>query len=232
MSNDEPAPGRTKASTSRGAFATLLCLLCFAVFWAGAMALYPGGTWLDRAQTGQSFFGNFFCDLTQPISLSGVANPVGSRLAQCGMIFFAAAMLGFFWLVPRHFSSGKESGVFKLGLLAVCLLVAVPLMPSEYFGRLHAALALASGCFGILASLGALAQLFACGSSGRALFALGTLTLAAALFAAVVFVLHLSEAAPPPLLVPAAQKVAALLASWWIIGVASRVLSDNHSRSA
>ena len=148
------------------------------------------------------------------------------------MIFFAAALLGLFWLVPRHFSPGKNRGVFGLGLLAVCLLVAVPLTPSEYFGRLHADLALASGFLGIVASLAALALLFASGPSGRVLFALGALALAAALFAAVVFIVHLSEAAPPPLLVPAAQKVAALLASAWIIGVAWRVLLDNPSRSA
>src|ERR1700709_1744487 len=85
--SDEPsvvsaAPGAARERLA-APLATLLGLLGFAGFWAGAMACYPGGTWLDRKHAGQSFFGNFFCDLTQPISLSGVANPVGSRLAQC-----------------------------------------------------------------------------------------------------------------------------------------------------
>jgi hypothetical protein len=223
-----------QARARRAALATLLCLLGFAGFGAGAMALYPGGTFLDRAHSGQSFFGNFFCDLTQPVSLSGVANPVGSRLAQCGMLFFAGALLGLFRVVPHHFAPGARARpwVLRLGTLAVLTFVAVPLTPSERFGSLHAMLALVAGGFGMLAALVAVRALFASHGRARALAVLGSVALAVAAFDAVIFVQHLGQAAPPPLLVPAAQKVAALLVSAWIAAVALLVLMDKDSRSA
>src|SRR5882724_11460611 len=108
VSHEQLAASRMRATTRRAALATLLCLLGFFGFWLGAMACYPGGTWLDRTTLGQSFFGNFFCDLAQPISLSGVSNPVGSRLAQLGMLLFAGALAGMFWLVPQHFVPGTR----------------------------------------------------------------------------------------------------------------------------
>src|SRR5450432_3942451 len=167
-SGEESAVNQKQARARPAALATLLCLLGFAGFWAGAMALYPGGTFLDRSHMGQSFFGNFFCDLTQPVSLSGVANPVGSRLGQCGMLLFAGALLGLFWVVPQHFAPGGRSRLWVLGLgtLSVLTFVAVPLTPSERFGNLHAVLALVAGTFGILAALVAVWALFA--SRGRA----------------------------------------------------------------
>jgi hypothetical protein len=234
VSSEVSALGRRRASARRGACATLLCLLCFAAFWAGAMALYPGGTWLDRTQLGQSFFGNFFCDLTQPVSLSGVANPVGSRLAQCAMFFFGGALLGFFWLVPRHFPLPDDrapQAVFRAGLCAVCIFAAVPLTPSELFGWLHRALSLAAGLVGFLAGLGALMHLVLVDRRRDTLVIVGVLTLLTTLFAAAAFVVYW-DAPAPPLLVPSSQKVAALLLSAWIAGVASRVLLDNHSPSA
>src|SRR5450755_3588510 len=123
---------REQAGIRRAALATVLCLLGFAGFWAGAMALYPGGTWLNRARVGQSFFGNFFCDLTQPVSLSGVANPVGSRLAQCGMLCFAGALAGLFWVLPEHFASDNRAHrwVRGMGTLSVLTFILVPLTPS------------------------------------------------------------------------------------------------------
>ncbi len=233
-SGEGSATNAKQASARRAALATLLCLLGFAGFWAGAMALYPGGTFLDRSQSGQSFFGNFFCDLTQPVSLSGVANPVGSRLAQCGMLFFAGALLGLFWVVPHHFAPDARTRpwVLRLGTLAVLTFVAVPLTPSERFGNLHATLALVAGGFGILAALVAVWALFASHGRARALGMLGAVALVVVAFDAVIFVQHLGQSAPPPLLVPAAQKVAALLVSAWIAAVALLALLDKDSRRA
>jgi hypothetical protein len=229
---DESTANRKRAPAQRAALATLLCLFGFFGFWAGAMALYPGGTWLDRAKLGQSFFANFFCDLAQPVSLSGVANPVGSRLAQAGMLFFAGALAGLFWLVPRHFASESRVGswVRRLGTLSVAMFIAVPLTPSEVFGTLHATLALTSGAFGLLAAGLSVWALFHSDWRARALGVLGLLTLLVGAFDAVIFVHHLGEPTPPPVLVPAAQKVAALLLSAWIAAVAILALfGDDHS---
>jgi len=191
------------------------------------MALYPGGTFLDRSTVGQSFLGNFFCDLTQPVSLSGVANPVGSRLAQCGMLFFGGALWGVFWVVPQLFArqSSIRPWLARLGTACVLTFLAVPLTPSERFGAWHARLALLAGALGITAAVLAVWALFTFERRARGLAMLGSLALAAAAFAGAIFVAHLGEAAPP-LLVPAAQKVAALLLCLWIAAVALRALLD------
>jgi hypothetical protein len=209
----------------------LFCLLAFVVLISAAIQLYPGGNWLDRGALGHRFFANFFCDLTQPVSLSGVRNPIGSRLAQLGMLCFAASLAGLFWLVPYHFRARARAArwVRGLGECAVLSFIAVPLTPSERFGNVHAALALVSGGLGIVAASWAALALFASGR--RALGALGAGALAVAAFDAGLFVLHLRDAAPPPLVVPAAQKVAALLLAVWIAAVAVLVLLAERRQS-
>ena len=195
------------------------------------MVLYPGGNWQDRSATGHRFFANFFCDLTQPISLSGVRNPLGAQCAQLGMLCFAAALAGFFWLVPSRFAPGSRAArwVRGLGQCAVVCFIAVPLTPSERFGNWHALLALVSGGFGIGAAAWAVQALFA--AERRALAALGAAALALGAFDAALFVYYLGDAAPPPLIVPAAQKVAALLLSAWMAALSAGVLSEPVTRS-
>ena len=206
------------------ALAMLLGLVGFLSFMAAAMALYPGGNWLDRSALGHRFFANFFCDLTQPTSLSGVNNPVGSRLAQLGMLLFAMALAGLFWLVPCHFALGSRVGrwVRGLGECAVLSFIAVTLMPSERFGIAHATLALVSGSFGIASALAAVCALWS--SNRRVLAVLGALTLTLCAFDGALFSYHLSDASPPPLIVPAGQKAAALSLAIWIASVAWSVL--------
>jgi hypothetical protein len=206
------------------AVAMLLGLMGFLALTAAAMALYPGGNWLDRSAAGHRFFANFFCDLTQPISLSGVTNSLGSRLAQLGMLFFAVALAALFWLMPELFAVRSRAGrwVRALGECAVLCFIAVPLTPSERFGNIHAGLALVSGSFGIASAVTAAWALWA--SKRRALALLGALTLALAALDGVLFVYHLGDAAPPPLLVPAGQKVAALSLVLWMGVVAWSVL--------
>ncbi len=212
----------------RAARATLAGLAGFVGFWAAAMALYPGGTFQNPQHVGQSFFGNFFCDLAQPVSLSGVANPLGSRLAQCGMLFFAGALWATFSVVPRFFSreSGARRWLPRFATLSVLTFIVVTLTPSELVGRLHALLALLAGGFGIIALVLAVRGLFRVPGSARALAVLGALALAVGAFDAVIFAQHLSDRAPPPLLVPAAQKIAALLLSAWMAGVALVAILD------
>ena len=44
------------------AVAMLFSLVGFLGLMSAAMALYPGGNWLDRSASGHRFFANFFCD--------------------------------------------------------------------------------------------------------------------------------------------------------------------------
>ncbi len=193
------------------------------------MALYPGGNWLDRTAVGHRFFANFFCDLTQPISLSGVPNPLGARCAQFGMLFFALALAGFFWLVPAYFTrdSPAKRWVHRLGKWAFVSFVAVPLTPSERFGNVHAALSLVSGGFGIASAVLVVHALLC--AERRALAALGAASLTVGTADIVLFAYHLGGVAPPPLIVPAAQKIAALLVGAWIAAVAAGLLFDGSA---
>ena len=209
-------------AAQRCALFMLGCWLGFVGFMAAAMQLYPGGTWLDRSAPGHHFFSNFLCDLTQPRSLSGVDNHLGAACAQVGLLLFAAALGGFFWVLPRHFALGARSGPWVRGLGggAVLLFVAVALMPSERFGVLHGLLALASGCSGIVAAFWAVLALWHSSPQARWLARIGACALIVGAFDALLFAQHLRDAAPPPLILPAAQKVAALLLSAWMLGTA------------
>ncbi len=205
----------------------LLCLVLFSALLAMAMAVYPGGNWLDRSAVGHRFFANFFCDLTQPVSLSGVRNSFGAGCAQLGILCFAAALAGFFWVLPLYFAPGSvaKGWVCALGECAVVSLVAVPLTPSERFGNVHAALALVSGGFGIASAVWAVSALIR--AHRRALAALGAAALIVGAIDAVLFAYHLGDTLPPPLIVPAAQKIAALLVGAWIAAAAAGVLVDD-----
>jgi hypothetical protein len=221
------------------ALATLSAWLAFVALMAAAMWLYPGGTWLDRSAQGHHFFANFLCDLTQPISLSGANNRLGASLAQAGMLCFAGALAGFFWLLPQHFRLGARIGswVRGVGECAVLGVIAVPLTPSERFGHFHGLLALGSGGLGILAALLGVLGLIRSGTSvsgsvgARWLGWLGALTLAVGAFDAMLFAYHLSDSAPTPLLVPAAQKVAAVLLSVWMLAVVYPLLRSSRTLS-
>jgi hypothetical protein len=224
--SSESKLARERVAAGRVAIATLLCLLGFIGFSASAMALYPGGTWSDRSAPGHSFFANFFCDLSQPIALSGVPNPLGSLLAQLGMLLLAGALSGLFWIVPRHFSGAGPASLWvrSAGSASVLTFIFVALAPSERYGNLHAALALTSGGFGILAAFIAIRGLLARAGAARALGLLGVSALAAGALAALLFVLHFRDSTPAPLSVPAAQKLAALLLVAWIAAVSVQTL--------
>ncbi len=210
--------------SKRCASAVLGGLLGFAGFMSIAMWLYPGGNWLDRSAPGHRFLYNFFCDLTQPVSLSGVSNGLGSAFGQLGMWCFALALGGFFWLAPLHFTDrvGRHAGVWvrRLGVGAVSGVALVPVLPSQRFGHFHGLLALGAGGLGIVAALITVIELCRAQGAARFLGRLGALALAVAAFDAALFAYHLNDLGPTPLLLPAAQKVAAVLLSAWMFGVA------------
>ena len=189
---------------------------------AGAMALYPGGTWLDRRAPGHSFFANFLCDLTQPVSLSGIDNRLGALSAQVGMLFFALALGAFFWSVPGQFIPQARATLWvrALGICAVLAFVSVPLLPSQRFGNVHALLALLAGGLGIGAAFFAVLSLARSHRRARRLALLGALALAVGVLDALLFVSYWGDPTPTPLIVPAAQKLAALCLCAWMVGAA------------
>jgi len=209
------------------ALSIVLSMLAFFGLFTAAALIYPGGNWLDRAAHGHRFFANYVCDLTQPVSLSGVNNPLGSRLAQLAMLCFAAALSGFFWLVPRYFATDSRVVVWVRGLgeCAVLSYLTVPFTPSQRFGDIHAWLSLLSGGLGLCAALCAVGALLRSNREARLLGIVGALALAVGTLHAALFVRYLHGSQPAPLIVPAAQKVAALLLSGWMLGAAWPTLS-------
>jgi hypothetical protein len=112
-----------------GALAVLLSILSAMILLGVAMARYPGGTALDPAAAGHSFWFNFLCDLTNPVAVNGQSNRVGSGFARAAMIALSTA-LGCFWLIlPALFRARPRLGlpIRTAGLLSVAGLVAVPL---------------------------------------------------------------------------------------------------------
>ena len=224
-----PGSARARSAARRLALLTALSWLAFGGLFAAAMQVYPGGNWHDRAAPGHRFFANYFCDLTQPVSLSGVNNSVGSGLAQLAMLFFAAALAGFFWLIPRFFEPGARVAgwVRGFGECAVLGCVAVPFTPSERFGELHGLIALFAGALGIAAAVIAVWALLRSQRAARALGVVGLLVLVAGVVHAALFVgvqyLHAGE--PISLIVPGVQKLSALLLSVWMLGASWLTLS-------
>lgn len=212
MSRDRSSIAATFALVFEGVGALLIAV---------SMALYPGGTWMDRHAAGHSFWGNFLCDLQQPLALNGVPNPLGARLAQAGaMALFASC--AFVWtLAPRALEAPRTGRRVRLfGLASSALGLAVPLLPSQRSATLHSgAIALA-----LLPGLAALVQ-FAIGmvrsrAASRSLRVLTWALLVASVLAAVLWSVTTLMATRVPALLPAMQRLAFLVLLAWIFAIA------------
>ena len=200
-------------------------VLIFVAQAAAAAALYPGGTWTERHRVGHDLWGNFLCDLTQPVALNGRPNALGARFGAAAMLTFTVA-LGLVWqhFAPLlHTRAPRRGGLIAaLGALGCAALVAVPLTPSLRFGRLHALVVLTA----VSASLGAL------GASLHALFrhlpptpgravarTLSVLLAAAVAVDAGLYAYSLAPGGRIVALLPALQRVATGLALAWMLAV-------------
>jgi hypothetical protein len=205
-------------STATIALATagVLCVVA-------AMAVYPGGTWMNRATVGHSFWGNFLCDLQQPIALNGSPNPIGSRLAQVGALALFASCAAMWPLTTVVIENPRLAGTARLvGIGASVLAFLVPLLPSERWPALHSIAIAAAGAPG-LAALG-LATV-GIGRSRHVSVGLRVLSLAlvgvGVTTGALWSVVELETIAVPPAL-PAMQRVAGMLLVAWILAIAVR----------
>lgn len=210
-------PRRTPSQGQHLAAASLLaCTGIGAALLAIAMALYPGGTWIDPQAQGHDFWRNFICDLTHATALNGAPNR-GATPAQAAMLVMVPA-LGLFWvLVPRLFEGRARLGtaIRMMGLVSVAGLVAVPLIPSVPYGLLHSIAVLMASVPGLMA-----ATLSVLGLRARpALRLLGAVTLLAGAVDAALYTRGVLVPAPTPVVMPALQKVAALGLLTWMAAV-------------
>lgn len=190
-----------------------------------SMALYPGGTWLDRAADGHDFFRNFFCDLTADRALNGQTNP-GAWFGKAGMIVLSAGTLPFWFLVTRLFSArvGLSVAVRGLGLASAMAATLVPLAPSQRYGLLHAMLILVAGVPGLVAGCLATFGLLATKGGPRAPARLAALTASLAALDGGLYAAHVASGEEiTSALLPTLQKLAALALVAWMAGTAAIV---------
>jgi hypothetical protein len=220
---DDPGSLGRDAQVRRAAGVCLIALsLGFAALMGAAMVVYPGGSFLDRGAVGHHFFYNFFCDLTQPIALNGSPNPLGSTLAQAGMLVLVAAFVPFWVVLPGLFPGDQRLGaaVRGLGLISVVGLVGVPLTPSGRFGALHTMFVFAAGIPGIVAGVLAAVGLW----RAPLLRWIAAVTLLVALVNGALYVHNVVTAGAVPLALPAIQKAAAAGLLCWMVAVGLAVL--------
>ncbi len=110
----------------------------FTVLSAVSMRLYPGGNPFDREREGYAFWSNSLSDLGREVSVSGVANPVGSVLFQTSLIVATLGLGGMWAAVPSLFASRKVIALsvralgvgYVVGMIAVAsMFLAVQTLP-------------------------------------------------------------------------------------------------------
>lgn len=187
------------------------CVAGFVALETGAMALYPGGTWWDRAAVGHRFWENFLCDLEWQVALGGRMNP-GAELAEGAMLLLVAAIAAYWALAPHW-----PRAVRALGWTSVGGMVAVAILPSERYGALHGLAVMAAGGPGLAAALLTTHAQRRC--AWRATWPLGAALLVVATLDLGLYVHTYATGGPGTKLVPALQKIAlALLLAWLVVG--------------
>ncbi len=213
------ARGPASPPVARCAALSVIGSVAIAVLLIGAaMALYPGGTWLDRGAPGHDFFRNFFCDLTADRALNGQTNP-GASFGKAGMIVLSAGTGPFWFLVTRLFGGRVRLvvAIRVLGLASALAAVAVPLVSSQRYGLLHPMLILIAGVPGLLAGALATFGLLATKSGPRAPARLAALTAGLAGLDGALYAVHIvSGEEMTSALLPTLQKLAALALVAWM----------------
>ncbi len=206
--------------------ASLFLILSIALFVAlevVAMALYPGGTWLDRTSPGHDFFHNFFCDLTAPKALNGKPNP-GAIFAKAGMFVFTLALLPFWVLVTtvvRQLRSRLANVVMALGTISSLSAALVPFVSSQQYGFVHPLLIFLAGIPGLLAGGLSTYGLVKTKSRSRLSARLAVLTVVLAGLDGVLYAIHVATGYEfSPALLPGLQKVAAMSLVLWMLSAA------------
>ena len=133
-----------------------LVLVVFAFTLGGAMAVYPGGTFYDAHRRGFDFWSNFWCDALRNPALNGAPNPRGARLATVALWVLSAGLIPF-WGIAAELAAERRPtlrrAIQALGVVAMFGMMAVTLLPSDAYPRIHGSLVLVAGPPGLLATI-------------------------------------------------------------------------------
>lgn len=217
-----PADARRPAS-AMGAAIVLGAIALGVALLLMAMARYPGGTSLNRAAPGHSFWFNFLCDLTNDIAVNGRSNQTGAWLARVALGAFCVALTCFWIILPRGIqvpSRRLSIGITGSGVLSVAGLLIVPVATG--IGHVVAVFAsfvpaLAATILGLIGTIRY--------SRSRALVMIACASMAVAVLDAILYarsyLVHPRVVSPA---LPLFQRVALLLMLAWMTVVAMRVL--------
>jgi hypothetical protein len=198
----------------------LVALVGFVVLTALAARAYPGGTYCEPDATGYRFWGNFFCDLTGPVTGRGEDNSRSAALAEAAFASFACGWAPFFWLLG---DLAARRSVRNFGLLSALATVVLAWLPSRAGPNLHAVAVFGATIPGLLAAglgVGGLWRRRARDRRAGQVGLLGIATFAAGLADALGYSYALVTHAGCLPWLPALQKVVALLLLAWMFGVA------------
>jgi hypothetical protein len=195
-----------------------LSLFCLAMV-VGAL-LYPGGSWLHPNAAGFSWTNNFWCDLTRRPAHNGAPNPWAPWLGTLGFAALGAALALFWMEVAALLTAPRARFVKVAGVASAVATALVALVPSNRFPGLHAPVALAAGCLGIIC--GIFCGAFALRARRRfpAFAAWSALLLGAALANLLLYVRAVYFHASETPLLPLSQKLATVaLVGWMLAGL-------------
>ncbi|MBN1138218.1 MAG: DUF998 domain-containing protein [Anaerolineae bacterium] len=114
----------------------------FVVLTVVAMFFYPGGTFVDPATEGYSFFRNFFSDLGRIHAHSGTSNTASAILFVVALTLAGLGLVFFFLAMPRFFQQARPTYLLSrlgsvAGLVSGLSFVGVAFTPSDVIGGLH-----------------------------------------------------------------------------------------------
>lgn len=198
-----------------------LALLGFVALTAFAALAYPGGTYCEPQATRYQFWGNFFCDLTAPVTGRGEDNARSAAFAEAAFASFSLGLAPFFWLLGTL--AGRQRAIRALGLAAAAATATLAFVPSRSGPTLHAIAVFGATLPGLAAvALGVGGLLRRPRTSQlRHVGALGAATLAAGFADAAGYSYALTTHAGCLAWLPALQKIVALLLVAWMLAVAN-----------
>ena len=130
----------------------------FIALYSLAAFLYPGGTRIDPARRGFSFFDNYWCDLLDVTTYGGFANPA-RPVALTAMTILCAGLGMLWWAAPVLFPAAtRRARVVRASGVGCALLV--PCVGSTFHD-------LAIHCAGLLGVVAFVATVTATGALGR-----------------------------------------------------------------
>lgn len=202
------------------AVAVLLLLALSAGLMTAAARLYPGGTWFDRQAPGHHFWLNYVCDLTHGTALNGTPNPA-APFAQVALLGMIAALGPFWFLLTRLFPNRRRLGqvVRSAGVLAVVAAFAIPLTPSNVFGRLHGTVVLLAIGPALLAAVCGITGVWLDRRCPPVLRLVGTAALVAMALDVALYAHHMATGTPASVLIPIVQRIALILIVAFMVGV-------------